>query len=78
MEFLTEALLLSIIGCIVGSIIGMTVSYIGAWLFGINLMLRMDIIIMATLFSVITGIIFGVYPALKASNLKPVDALRAE
>ena len=41
-------------------------------------MLRMDIIIMATLFSVITGIIFGVYPALKASNLKPVDALRAE
>ena len=78
LEFLTEALLLSIIGCIVGSIIGMTVSYIGAWLFGINLMLRMDIIIMAILFSVITGIIFGVYPALKASNLKPVDALRAE
>ncbi len=78
LEFLTEALLLSIIGCISGSIFGMGISCIGAWLFGINLTVRFDIILMAALFSIITGVIFGVYPALKASNLKPVDALRTE
>ena len=47
LEFLAEALLLSIIGCISGSVIGIAISYIGAWLVGINLTVRIDIIIMA-------------------------------
>ncbi len=77
-EFLVEALMLSIIGCSIGSIIGIILSYIGAYFFGINLVMRIDIIILSILFSIGTGVLFGVYPAIKASNLKPVDALRRE
>ena len=78
MEFLIEALLLSLLGCIIGTLIGTAISFIGAFYFGIKINFKIDIIILTTLFSVITSIIFGVYPAIKASNLKPVDALRTE
>lgn len=77
-EFLIEALLLSLLGCIIGILIGTASSFIGALCFGIKINFKIDIIITTTLFSMITSVIFGVYPAIKASNLKPVDALRIE
>lgn len=77
-EFLIEAILISLIGCIIGVIIGMVVSYIGMYIFNISIAYRWDIIIFTSLFSLVSGIIFGVYPAIKASNLNPVDALRVE
>ena len=78
LEFLLEALLLSLIGCVIGAIVGNLVSYLGALYVGISLGVRLDIILLAMGFSVFTGVIFGVYPAAKASNLRPVDALRLE
>ncbi len=78
MEFMFEAVLISIIGCFFGISVGYLVSYAGAVYFGMILSVRMDIMLLAVGFSVFTGTVFGVYPAYKASNLKPVDALRLE
>lgn len=77
-EFLIEAVLISLIGCIIGIIISICVSYVGMLLLGISISLRWDIVIYISIFSVICGVIFGVYPAIKASNLKPIDALKME
>ncbi len=78
LEFLLEAMFLSCIGCIMGILAGNIISYLGALYIGFSLNIRKDIILIASFFSISTGVIFGVYPAYKASNLKPVDALRIE
>lgn len=76
LEFLLEALFLSLTGCFFGVVLGNLISYVGAISIGFYMSVRGDIILMSVAFSVITGVIFGVYPAAKASNLNPVDALR--
>lgn len=78
LEFLFEAALLSLIGCFTGIAAGYLVSYVGTAYYGIILSIRFDIMLLAIGFSFFTGIIFGVYPAYKASRLNPVDALRME
>lgn len=78
LEFLLEAVLITLIGCVVGILFGYGISYAGASYFHMSLSFRVDILLLAVGFSLVTGIIFGVYPAAKASNLKPVDALRME
>ncbi len=78
LEFMFEAILISLIGCLFGIIAGYLVSYIGAAYWGVALSVRLDIMLMAVGFSIFTGTVFGVYPAYKASKLKPVDALRQE
>ncbi|WP_457942097.1 ABC transporter permease [Caproiciproducens sp. LBM24188] len=78
LEFLFEAVLISVIGCFTGLLVGYAVSYAGAAFFRVTLSPRMDIIWTAMAFSILTGTAFGVYPAYKAACLKPVDALRQE
>lgn len=78
LEFLFEAGLISLIGCIFGIAVGYLVSSAGAAYFHAVFSMRPDIMLMATGFSICSGVIFGVYPAYKASRLKPVDALRQE
>lgn len=75
-EFLLESLLITVFGSILGIIIGFLISYIGALIFKTTLSARLDIILIAMLFSIFTGTLFGVYPAFKASKLNPVDALK--
>lgn len=77
-EFLLEAIMISLMGCLVGVIVGSGISYLGAYYIGMTLQMRGDILLFTVGFALITGIIFGVYPAAKASNLRPVDALRLE
>ena len=78
LEFLFEAGLISLIGCVFGIAAGYLVSSAGAAYFHTAFSIRPDIMLMATGFSICSGVIFGVYPAYKASSLKPVDALRQE
>lgn len=78
LEFLYEAMLITLIGSFLGVLAGYIISYLGASSFGLALGLRFDVMGMTIAFSLLTGIIFGVYPALKASRLHPVDALRVD
>ena len=78
-QFLIEACMI----CGIGGLFGIAVGYIGTLIvgkasFGLILLPSPGITVGAFLISVALGIGFGLYPAIKASGLQPVDALRAE
>ncbi|MBU3895891.1 ABC transporter permease [Patescibacteria group bacterium] len=82
-QFLVEAGVLTLLGGIIGIIFGIIISflitllmrYLGYdWAFVVSL----SSIALAIVVSILTGVIFGLYPALKASRLNPIDALRYE
>lgn len=77
-EFLCEAVMISLIGCAIGLAVGFLVSVLGAQYFHTALTVRSDIVLMAAAFAVLSGTVFGVYPASQAARMKPVDALRQE
>lgn len=82
-QFLTESSLLSMIGGILGIILGAIISAtIGSFASSQGVMLEpkvgLDAILLATIFSTAVGLFFGIYPANKAANLEPVEALRHE
>lgn len=76
-QFLIEALVLSSLGGISGVVFGLGIGWAVAAL-GMSMTFSIPIVIVAFSFSLAVGIIFGIFPAYKASNLKPIDALRFE
>lgn len=76
LEFLFEAVVITIVGAAAGILLGIVISMIGAGMLGLTLVPKIDIMLSVVLFSLVVGIIFGIYPALKAAKLRPVDALR--
>jgi putative ABC transport system permease protein len=77
-QFLVEALALSIAGGIIGILLGLLAANRLAAHFGWNILIRLDVILIAVGFSSLVGVVFGLYPAQKASRLDPIDALRYE
>jgi len=77
-QFLLESISLSMIGGVIGVIIGNSIIFIFRDTELIQLSPSLTGVIISFSFSVIVGIFFGFYPALKASRLDPVDALRSE
>ncbi|HZS36905.1 MAG TPA: ABC transporter permease [Polyangia bacterium] len=77
-QFVVEALALAVNG----GLIGIAVGLIGAFVFAAKahwpILVRVDIILLSVGVSGLTGLIFGIYPAYKASRLDPIDALRYE
>lgn len=83
LQFLTESSLLSLIGGIIGIMFGWLIAFIVgkvATATGNNFtpIVGTDAIILSTSFSAIIGLFFGIYPASRAANLEPVEALRYE
>lgn len=78
MQFLIEALLLSIIGGILGILLGIGSSSLIASFTGWPIQVMTSAVVMAFLVCAAIGIFFGWYPARKASRLNPIDALRYE
>jgi putative ABC transport system permease protein len=77
-QFLVEALVLAIIGGIIGVLLGWGAAALVAKSFGWTTTIRTDIVLLALGVSGLVGIIFGIYPARKASLLDPIEALRYE
>ena len=77
MQFLIEAIILSLLGGVIGVIVGLTVSFAICMNTDITFALNTFAIGLGVGFSAAVGIIFGWAPARKASNLNPIDALRS-
>ena len=76
LQFIIEAIFLSMFGGIIGLIIGVLIAFISAILIGFTFSLTINTVLLAVGFSAAVGIIFGYFPAKKASKLNPIDALR--
>ncbi len=82
-QFLLEAGTLTSIGGVIGIIVGIIMSYLMAMLmqymgFDWDFVISIMSIVLAIGVSILTGVIFGLYPSFKASKLDPIDALRYE
>jgi putative ABC transport system permease protein len=77
-QFLIEALVLSVAGGAIGIAAGVGAAKIIGSKFDWPILVQPDVIIASVVFSATVGIVFGLYPARKASQLDPIDALRYE
>jgi len=78
MQFLIESVLLSVFGGIIGILFGMMITYVVTSLMGWGMIIMPEVQALGFLVCSAIGIFFGWYPARKASNLNPIDALRYE
>lgn len=78
MQFLIEALVLSLLGGLIGVVTGITIALLIGSIFATNVVISISPILLSFGFSGLVGIGFGYYPAYKASLLNPIDALRYE
>ena len=77
-QFITEAVVLSLVGGAIGIGLGLVMSRALAEAVGWPALVSSDTIVVATAFSTMTGLVFGYYPARRASTLDPIEALRFE
>ncbi|TSD02271.1 MAG: Macrolide export ATP-binding/permease protein MacB [Parcubacteria group bacterium Athens0714_25] len=82
-QFLFESIFLTLFGGIIGVVLGLLVSWLATYVVGqygysVEFQIGMDAILIAGIFSLVTGILFGMYPARRGSELSPMEALRKE
>jgi putative ABC transport system permease protein len=78
LQFLIEAIVLSMLGGFVGILLGFTASTALASVVDIDTVVTAGAVLLATGFSAAVGLFFGIYPATRAARLNPIDALRYE
>ena len=79
-QFLIEALVICLIGCLIGVVTSWGILQVASHLVGDLMSFRMSsgVVFLAIFFSVFIGLVFGLYPAAKAANKRPIEALRYE
>ncbi len=79
LQFITEAIMLAVIGGFLGTAVAMGLSaMLSAGIPDLTIVIRPSSIILATTVSVMIGVFFGAFPANRAARMKPIDALRFE
>jgi len=77
-QFLVEAVTLSLIGGLIGTLLGVGGAFAVAKIAGWRVLVSAEAVLLAVAFAFLTGVFFGFYPARKAARLNPVEALRFE
>lgn len=77
-QFVIEAVLISFAGGLLGLLAGFGMSQLIAWFAGWSTVVTVSSILLAFVVSISVGLIFGIYPAVKAAKLDPVEAIRYE
>jgi putative ABC transport system permease protein len=75
-EFLVESALITFIGAVIGLAAGLVLAFAASLVAGVQFTFGVSLCAAAMLLSVVTGAVFGAYPAYKAASLNPVEALR--
>jgi len=75
-QFLTESVTICFLGGVIGTTIGMLISWGVAQLLGFAAVVDTSMVVIAVSFSAGVGVFFGFYPAMRASQLDPIEALR--
>ncbi|MFN3321385.1 MAG: ABC transporter permease [Allorhizobium sp.] len=78
MQFLVEAVTLSVFGGVVGIALGLGIAYTAVTLMSVPFVASPSIILLAFVFSAAIGMVFGYFPARRAAQMNPIDALRHE
>jgi len=78
MQFLIEAMTLSLLGGALGIVLGVVGAKLTTVIAGWPTIISSDVIVVAFFFSMVVGLFFGLYPANKAARLNPIEALRYE
>ena len=78
LQFLLEALMISIFGSLVGAVLGVAAAWAVTTVTGVTVVVTAGSILLSFLVAAGIGIFFGFYPARKAANLRPIEALRYE
>ncbi|MFA5805723.1 MAG: ABC transporter permease [Melioribacteraceae bacterium] len=77
-QFLIESVALSLMGGIIGIVLGVAIGNLAGLLLKASAVIPIDWVVIGVLLCVIIGVTFGTYPAYKAANLDPIEALRYE
>ncbi|MFT6794134.1 MAG: putative ABC transport system permease protein, partial [Rubritalea sp.] len=77
-QFMVEAVLLSLIGGLIGILLGIAVPQLISNFTSMNAIISPGSVVLAFIISALTGIVFGIYPAAKSAQLDPIEALRNE
>jgi putative ABC transport system permease protein len=75
-QFLVEAIVLSLLGGVIGILVGLALAYGGSRLMAIPFAPSGAVVALAFGFSALVGVVFGYFPARRAARLDPIEALR--
>ena len=73
-----ESIILTVSGGVIGILLGSVSAFLISNALGLVLIIKVSILLISITVSMLIGVIFGVYPASKASKLNPIDALRVD
>ena len=77
-QFLLESMVLSLLGGTLGILLGWAISVLAGSVFDLTMAVDIGTVLLSASFAAAVGLIFGIYPAWRASNLRPIEALRYE